>query len=234
MLRAEKGLSVTVMQRFSRAILPVLLALIAAGGVLAIIQLGSVEALWTTRYGKILALKLIAVLGLLALAVVNRLVFTPAVARGGRQMSRRFAQAVGAEVVLVFVIFGLAAGWRFTPPPRAIAAAHPAKPAYTHIHTASGMAEVTLHPGRVGKSTGTLVLLSGSGEPLEAKAVTLSLSNRAAGIEPLERPARRVTAGKWSVENLSIPVPGRWQVRVDALVTDFDKLMLDGSIEIRP
>jgi copper transport protein len=209
------------------------LALITAGGVLAVVQLGSVHALWSTSYGSVLALKLIAVVGLLALAAINRLVFTPALARGERRMTRHFAQAIGAEVVLVFVIFGLVAGWRFTPPPRAAAVAQPSKPAYVHIHTDKGMADVTLNPGRAGTSTATLILLSDSGVPLEPKEVTLRLSNRAAGIEPLERPARRVGAGEWSVD-LSIPVSGRWQVRVDVLVSDFDKLMLEGSIEVRP
>jgi copper transport protein len=193
-----------------------------------------VEALWRTSYGNILAVKLMAVLGLLALATVNRVVFTPALAQGDSRMTRRFAQAIGAEVVLVVVIFGLVAGWRFTPPPRGAAVAPSSTPAYVHIHTNTAMAEVTIDPGRAGTTTATLILLSGSGVPLEPKEVTLRLSNRAAGIEPLERPARRVGVGEWSVENLSIPLPGRWQVRVDALVTDFDKLMLEGSIEVRP
>ena len=38
----------------------------------------------------------------------------------------------------------------------------------------------------------------------------------------------------WQVIDLVIPTPGHWQVQVDALVSDFDKIMLEGTIEVRP
>jgi copper transport protein len=241
MLRSADPRSVVIMSRFSAMILPVVIALLVAGVILAIVQLGSFAALWTTPYGRILLFKHLAVGGVLVLAAANRLVFTPALKNGNEQRRRRFAQFIAAEMVLVLLILGLVAGWRFTPPPRAITSAPisapapvPPEPASVHIHTDKGMAEVTLDPGRVGRTSATIALFDASGTPLEPKEVRLLLSNPSAGIEPLERRATRVREETWRVDDLTLPVPGRWQVRIDALVTDFDKLMLEDEIAVRP
>jgi copper transport protein len=240
-LRNADPRGVVIMNRFSAAILPVVIALLIAGVILAIMQLGSFAALWTTPYGRILLFKHLAVGGVLVLAAANRLVFTPALKNGNEQRRRRFAQFIAAEMVLVLLILGLVAGWRFTPPPRAITSAPisapapvPPEPSSVHIHTDKGMAEVTLDPGRVGRTSATIALFDASGTPLEPKEVRLLLSNPSAGIEPLERRATRVSGETWRVDDLTLPVPGRWQVRIDALVTDFDKLMLEDEIAIRP
>ena len=58
------------------------------------------------------------------------------------------------------------------------------------------------------------------------------LSNAAAGIEPIKRPARLV-AGVWRVDDLVVPVAGRWKVRLDILVSDFEMVKLESEIAIR-
>ena len=224
-----------IVGRFSAAMLLVLPIILLAGAVLAVVQLGAIEALWTTLYGRILALKLVAVLALLVLAAINRLVLTPALTRAESQEARRwFAPSIGAETVLVITIVGLVAGWRLTPPPRSQIASGRAEPAYVHIHAIQGMADVTLEPGRVGSNRAIIILLTASGTILEPKEVMISVANPVLGIEPLERIARRVDDGDWRVENLPIPRPGRWRVRLDVLVSDFEKLVLEGDIELKP
>ena len=78
--RPGKGLLAVVI-RFSRIAVAVVGVLVLTGFALAVVQLQSFGALIDTRYGNILALKLGLVLLLLALAALNRFVFTPAVAR---------------------------------------------------------------------------------------------------------------------------------------------------------
>ena len=69
---------------------------------------------------------------------------------------------------------------------------------------------------------------------LEPKEVTVSFANPALGVEPLERRRAASSAGVWRTNGLPIPRPGRSQVRVDALVSDFEKLILEDELDVRP
>jgi copper transport protein len=220
------------LRRFSRAIPLALLALIAAGLALAMVQLGSIEALWTTAYGKVLLIKLVLVAALFALAVLNRYRLTQPALAGDLAAIGHLRRSILAEAALVLAIFGAVALWRFTPPPRALAEAA-AAPAATHIHTAKAMADLTITPGRAGQVAASMIIMTGDYAPLDAKEVTLSLANPAAGIEPVRREATRPGDGSWAVNGLSIPAPGRWSVRIDILVSDFEQVTLKGEIDIR-
>jgi copper transport protein len=50
----------------------------------------------------------------------------------------------------------------------------------------------------------------------------------------MRRTASRQGDGSWRVEGLTIPVAGRWSVRVDILVSDFDLVTLEDDLVIRP
>jgi copper transport protein len=207
---------------FSRAIPLVLAPMLLAGLWLSVVQLGSLEALWTTAYGRVLAAKLAAVMMLLALAALNRFHL---------KTSTRLVRSISAEIVVAILILGLVAVWRFTPPPRALALAA-VQPARVHIHGEVLMADVTLEPGRVGTSRVSIVVLRGDFSLLEPKEVALILSNPAAGVEPVRR-AATLREGVWQVDALPLPVAGRWQLRVDVLVSDFERQRLEDSVDIR-
>ena len=53
-------------------------------------------------------------------------------------------------------------------------------------------------------------------------------------MEPIERKATRAGDGTWRVDNFVVPRPGRYTVRVDALINGFEKATLDGAVDIRP
>jgi len=223
-----------ILRRYGRTILPVFIALIAVGLFLSIIQLDYVSALWTTAYGVVFLVKLGLVVGLLALAALNRFRLTPAFERGDRGARRRFGSSIAAETVLVVVILAVAATWRFTPPPRAIAQAAEAAaiPASVHMHSPKVMANLLLEPGRAGPVTATIEVMDAEANPFEAKEITLLLGNETAGIEPLKRKATRSAEGVWRIEDLTIPLGGRWAVRLDILISDFEKAMLEETVEI--
>src|SRR5690606_19895827 len=135
--------------------------------------------------------------------------------------------------LVVLVIFAVAAGWRFTPPPRALAIAA-AQPASIHIHTADAMADVGVTPGRAGPVTVSAVIMTGEFGPLDAREVSFVFSNPGAGIEPFRRDAEQPGDGTWRADDVVLPVPGLWTVRLDILVTDFDLTRIEGEIPIRP
>jgi len=225
-----------ILRRFSAAILPTVALLAGAGlwlswkqGVAAVSAIG-------TPYGWIWLAKMAGVAALLGIAAANRILFTPAHLRsaGG---DARFARLVAVEACIAVAVLGAAAGWRFTPPPRASAqavlqAARPLPGATVHIHGKEGMTLVTFARRSVGANSAEIALLKPEGGKLEAKEVRVELSSPAAGIERLTRTAVRRGTGLWEVGDLNLPAPGRWTVAVVALVSDFDQLRLEGTVPI--
>jgi copper transport protein len=232
LLRGDRADALPALSRFSRTIPFAIVPLILSGGTLALVQIETPRALIAMAYGQLLVAKLCLVAILLAIAAFNRFRITPAVA-AVPDAARRLVRSIVAEVALVVVIFGVVAGWRFTPPPRALEIAA-SRPATLHIHTDKAMADLTLRPGRAGPVQASIMLLDGSFGGLDAKEVTLTFRNEPAGIEPVVRTALRTADGHWIVDNLVIPVPGRWTVGIDILVNDFEKLPLEGTIDVRP
>jgi copper transport protein len=218
--------------RFSRAIPFAFVVLAASGGALAVIQIRQIDALWTTDYGLVLCAKLVAVAALIALAAVNRYALTPRVVAGDPIAQRRLVRSIATELAVVAVLLGLVASWRFTPPPRSlIAAAEQA--VHLHIHGEKAMADLTIElAGPSGRRIAVNVL-DGQFGPLSAKEVTLFFAKPDAGIEPLRLPATQVEGAAWRVDRVQLPLSGVWQVRVDILVSDFEKITLEDTIEFR-
>lgn len=219
------------LRRFSRRIPFPLLAILASGAVLAVVQVERPGALLTTDYGRVLVAKLALVAVLLGLAGFNRYRLT---ARAGQMpVAGLLRRVIAVEIVVVLAVLGTAALWRFTPPPRALALAA-TQPAAIHIHTEKAMADLSVTPGHAGPATIAVSLLDGEFGPLAAKELRLSLANPAAGIEPIERAAVRQPDESWQVSGMTLPAAGRWTVEIEILVSDFEMIRLSGTVEIRP
>jgi copper transport protein len=215
---------------FSAGAVPVVGLVALTGLTLAIVQLENLRALVDTNYGIILLVKLALVVVLLGFAALNRFLVTPALAADPDTMP--LLGSVLIECVLVIGILAAVAGWRFTPPPRALAAATPA-PIAIHIHTDAAMFQVLIAPGKVGTDNFVLQLMNGDASAFEAKEVTLTLSLPERGIEGLERKATLGPDTYWHVRNVVLPLSGRWHMRIEALVTDFQKVTLEDDFELR-
>jgi copper transport protein len=214
--------------RFWRAIPLPLVLLIATGFWLAVMQLGRVDALWSTGYGQVLACKLIAVAALLGLGAANRYWLAPRLqARGAA--ARPLATSIAFELVIAVAILALVALWRFTPPPRALASDAPIS---FHIHGDKAMAEIAIEREGGQGARANVLVLDGAFQPLAAKEVTLVLANPATGIEPMRRSAAHAGESNWRIDDLSVPVAGQWNVRVEILVSDFDKVMVEDTVAL--
>ncbi|ABD07299.1 Copper resistance protein [Rhodopseudomonas palustris HaA2] len=220
------------LRRFSRTIPIAIATLLISGVVLGAIQLGRIEALWTSDYGRILFAKLALVVALLLIALWNRRRVTPLLAAGTPHAAYALRRTIAAELVLVIAILGLVGLWRFTPPPRAATAAAAEDRAFAHLHTGRAMANVTLTPGHAGPIEIEVMLQTPDETPLQAQALTVTLANPDAGIEPASAEARRQPDGPWRVR-MSAPVPGRWSLTLGILISDFDKVTIAAPVVIR-
>jgi copper transport protein len=71
-------------------------------------------------------------------------------------------------------------------------------------------------------------------QPMSPKGVTLVFSQPASGVEPLRREAVGVGDDRWRVDDVVLPTAGRWRLRIEVLIDDFQKVSLEDDILIRP
>lgn len=217
------------LQRFSTLAIGAVLLLFVSGLLTIKAQAGELPALFATDYGAVLGVKLAAVAALLALAALNRLRLTPALRAGKPGAKRALARSIGAEILLAALILALAASFRLTPPPRALAAQ--SAPAYLHLHSESAMADVTVTPSRAGPVAVEIAIRSGDFGDLAPKALDIAFSLASGALEPIRRAARLDEDGLWRV-NATLPLAGDWEVTLRVLVTDFESVALKGTVAL--
>ncbi len=215
--------------RFSRIIPAALVALAATGIFLIYVQFDRFDAFWTTNYGLVLSAKIAAVLLLLGLGAANRYVLVPRFEGKGQLAAKPLARSFAVEFAIAVAILATVGLWRFTPPPRALAAVEPIP---IHLHGPKAMAQVEIEPVRARGARVLVQIANGEFEPLEAKEVALILSKPAAGIEPMRREAIHEEDVTWRIDDLRIPLAGRWRVSVEILVNDFEKVTLEEDVEL--
>ncbi len=116
----------------------------------------------------ILSAKLAAVVLLLVLGALNRYALTPPAIAGDTATAVRMRTSVQAELVIVVLIFGLVAGWRFTPPPRTLQLVA-AAPVQVHIHTDKAMADLRFEPAHAGTRSVAIAIWDDNFAPLARK-----------------------------------------------------------------
>jgi copper transport protein len=137
----------------------------------------------------------------------------------------------------VLLVLGIVALWRFTPPPRVLAAAarveEPAEvavrePIRTHLHSSGIMADLEI----VGEGPRTVVAVQLYPEDGDAdvRSVRILLTPPVPDAVPLDLDAALVG------EAWSAPIPsltaGRWVVVVEVRVGDFDLVKMKGAIRV--
>ena len=220
----------TALRRFSTVALATVEVLLIMGCVIAAVQTRNLSALVDTAYGRLLAVKLGLVVLLLLLALWNRRGATPRVMAEEKRATRLIAGSMAIEIALLLGIFGVVAGWRFTPPPRALIEARSA----ADLEIRSGHTRVLLkaEPGRAGENRLKIELFDHASGALSASEVTLTLAAPWLGIEPRVLAAQRSDDGGWLLPSVYLPAAGEWAVTVEALVSDFEKLNASGTLQI--
>jgi len=214
--------------RFSRLATFAVPILVFCGVGLVFRHVASWDDLTGSRYGTVLLVKMALVAGLIAMAAINKWILTPRLPRS----SAALATMIRAELGLGLVILAVTALLSQTPPP-ATEHAHVHDPAHLHgmaarMESAGYIAEIEITPAAAGRNL-IVVRLDLAADP---KEVAIELSNPAAGIEPIRRPMT-YDNGAYVLEGPELAVPGAWTIRLDVLVTDFDKASFETEIPVR-
>ena len=191
------------------------LAVVATTGVVrAVVEIGSVDAVVTTDFGRVVLAKSGGLLALAALGALNRFVTL----RDAARLARGLRRIGTAELAIAVAIVGLSALLvNLTPPATAVGPITPApRPmvATGHDFGTSIRARLVATPGAAGANAFDLALRDyDSGEPVDASAVTLRFEVESlAGIEPSTLELQPSALGQFSGSGPNLSIDGVWRI----------------------
>jgi copper transport protein len=233
--------TVLVVRRFSKFAAGAIAILAAAGIIIAALQVRSFIALVTTSYGRLLLAKLALVCGILSIASYNKWRLTPRLALPEADAAAALRRTIVAELALVAAILIVTSALGITPPPRTDgqnSRQQPGKEHHAHgptLHMSGHGLRVTLSlaSAQAGPNNIEVTIRHENGNPAEAKEIMFVASNPEAGIEPIRRLGEPTGKGVWEVKDLTLVPAGQWSIRVEALVSDFEKPIFEGAIELQ-
>lgn len=224
--------------RFSNMAVGSVVALLTAGAISAYLQLRTWSAFWETEYGLLVLAKIALVIPLLALGAFNNRYSVPCLKAGTASVleRRRFLRAVGAELLIMVSIVAVTAALVNAEPPRMAememaADEHMAMPSVEEGHEpfegsvplGDMEAMVTVDPAMPGPNTITIAFME-SAEPPSEVSVSASLPSQEIGPLDLEAERDPTEPATYAIEDASLTIAGDWELRIEALMGEFDLL----------
>ncbi|MFE7980189.1 copper resistance protein CopC [Streptomyces shenzhenensis] len=155
---------------------------------------------------------------------------------------RALRRSVLAEAAVGVVVLGLTTVLTGTQPGRAVAEAAAAAPAtdipaasvttvpFT-VGTARGRVQVTLDPGRAGRTSVQAVVFGPDGGLSTVPELRLSFTLPAQRIGPIDAKVTDL-GGYWGTGSLNLPIPGTWTMKVTVRVSEVDQVTVTHGIRI--
>ncbi|HET9214160.1 MAG TPA: CopD family protein [Gaiellaceae bacterium] len=233
-------LATRAVPRFSNMAVVAVAALLVAGVINGYLQVRTWSALWETEYGLLLLAKIALVVPLLALGAYNNRYAVPRLKAGLASVleRRRFLQAAGVELLIMVAVVAVTAVLVNAEPARTEAmmgemameegameaGAGDHEPFESEVDLGGTMAHVVVEPAMPGENSVHLTFEQADAEELTEVSVSASLPSEEIG--PLEFPAEPVQGqpGEYVAEDASLSLPGEWELRIEALVGEFDLL----------
>ena len=238
--RLERGdrtrLLSAVVGRFSGLAL-VAVALLLLGGIAqSLLELGAVDDLWDTPFGRAIAIKAALVVVLLGLGTLNRRRTLPRLARaagegaspgGAGVLLRRALRAEVALGVAALAVTGALAGY---PPATAVSAG----PYSGSADLGPARAELTVEPAGAGANEIHVYLFNRSdGRQYDApEELRLEASLPEKDIAPIRLEATKAGPGHYVVGAAALAPAGDWRLELVARISDFDELRTTYTVPI--
>jgi copper transport protein len=242
--------------RFSNLALGAVVVLTGTGIYQGWRQVGSLGALKSTTYGRLLLVKVALVVVVVVVAALSRDVIRqhmrddepdefeeqreplpvgPGAARADLDVEaradtvRRLRFTVGLEVVFLVAVLATTA---------LLVNAAPARTAINAPFNATlqgkGLTfEVLFVPARTGPNEMHLTTLKSNGVLANVLGLEADLSNPAKGIAPIKVTLIKLGPGHYTSNGLALPFSGKWQLEIKALVTDIDEVDVTTTVPVR-
>jgi copper transport protein len=236
-----------VLPVFSKVAFTAVTVLAVSGAYQAWRGVGTLDALTSTTYGRLVLLKIglfggLLVLGNLSrLAVQRRYVRTVAYALSAEAVdvqppaaepspaeADRLRRSIGAEVVLAVAVLAATAVLVAEPPGKAATAVQQAKPRSTTVALGGGgRATVRVEPGRHGPVS---VTVSVSGVRAQQVTATASLPQKQLG--PIPVPLTASSTDVYIASGVVLPNAGSWTFSLTVRTSEFDASTADAVIRL--
>ncbi|MCO5219981.1 MAG: copper resistance protein CopC [Thermomicrobiales bacterium] len=234
----DPGASARVVTRFSAVAGVVLAVLLATAVTSAWITLGSLNALWTTDYGRLVLIKAGLVLAASLVAAWNHFRLVPAIEKIPDRSTvwMQLRRTVATEAALLCVV-ALVTGFLVNQNPLESSAAGPGgPPPIAKIEVAVGDNQLTgtIDPALVGQSELTITLTDAHGEPFEAAAPpVVKMRLRATDIGPFEFETTEGESPGTYTATVQFPSTGLWDVEIPIRISRFEETTARVTVEIR-
>ena len=226
-------LAARAVPRFSTIAVWAVAVLVLSGVISGYLQVREWRGLWETTYGLLLLAKVALVLPILALGAYNNRFAVPKLRAetASPRQQRRFLRTAGVELVLMATVVGVTAMLVNQPPARA--QLEPTGPQAVTAELGNLELNLVVDPATVGPNQIHLYLLGADGRPANVAAADVLASLPSRGIGPLRFPAHPAGPGHSIVHGANLPLPGTWQLTVEARRGEFEALSATVSIPIR-
>lgn len=225
--------TVRVTHRFSRLGAVCAGILLATGIVSSWNLLGGPRDLWTTDYGRLVGFKIVLFTAMVGIASVNKFHLTPRLStRAALRNLQRNSLAEIAIGLCVLVLVGYLGRLEPTAHVHPATTTIPSDAAFTHIHAPEAMADVTIYPGRSGRSEVTIRVSHEDFTAFAAKSVRFVLDPPGGSGQPIDRTAEQRANGTWTVKDVLLAQAGIWTVRVFVITQSAETIVLDAPIVI--
>jgi copper transport protein len=240
--------------RFSRVALGSFAVIAATGAYQTWRQVGSLDALRNTEFGRILVVKLVLVGVILVFAAFSREIVArlwppprrrevPAVAGGaddhwvGAEIDeavelRHLRRTVWVEIAFAAAALAATALLVNAVPAKTANAEQAGGATGVTMKSDEVWVDVTVAPARTGRNDVHVSALEPAGAPKDVAELTISLDLPGRAIGPIDVPLRRLSPGHYLSPGLDIPLAGEWRVTAKARLDDFDQPTVTGRVDI--
>lgn len=231
----KRGGRIAVARRFSPYAFAAVVTLAGTGLINAWRQIGMVNGLTDTSYGRWLLAKMAILAVVISIAGVTRWVLTQPAAddsaapdRASNATSLPVGRLVLAETLGIAVVLIATAFLVNSPPARAVTIG----PASVSVVNGERIAQVTVDPARTGGTT-MHVYITGPSVLDEPDEIVVQISQPGQGIGPLVIDTSRAGPSHVTTPQAVFPFAGTWTIEVRARYGDFDLVTFTGQLVIR-
>jgi copper transport protein len=229
-------------ERFSSIAAVAMATIVVSGAVQALRQVGSLDALTETSYGKLLIWKLIVVAGVLAVAAVARQsihgrLFTRPLAAASVSAAAvdddddfdrgRLRRAISIESVLAVVVVIITSLLMAANPSQAAVSAP-----FSSTQSSNGyLATVTVAPARVGPNDLHIYLSSPNSSLDQPDAVTVTIDDPFRDVNPITIDVTKAGAGHYISNTATFPYAATWRLVVTARY-GFEEIVFTNDVKV--